>query len=361
MTLTVEVKTFIDLSNPSNEDLEALSQACQPATFGRGTADIMDEFYRKAGKLDSSRFASLFDLHESGIMDRVASLMVEDSKGIKAELYKLNMYGKGSFFKAHKDTPRGNDMIGSLVVVSRNTTSTLKERVAIEGPSIGYIAFYSDIEHEVTPVTSGHRITLTYNLYVEKPLSPLLEKSTTETDISSIYLPLKAADSSFLPEGGRLGWGLQYSYLHLHGPDRGSFDLQSILNALKGADSTLYRVCQALKLPATLYLLYDCYDDSQVLASSFPDLDNTDMEEPVAVRLVDRFGGLLIAKGEDFESSRRKFEEVKVTWVTTCTEFNRVETSYIAYGNQASSEFLYGDLCLIVDMPDFAHRVWIAA
>jgi hypothetical protein len=28
-------------------------------------------------------------------------------------------------------------------------------------PTIAFAAFYSDIEHEVTPVTSGHRITLT--------------------------------------------------------------------------------------------------------------------------------------------------------------------------------------------------------
>jgi hypothetical protein len=28
-------------------------------------------------------------------------------------------------------------------------------------PSIGYVAFFSDIEHEIAPVTSGHRVTLT--------------------------------------------------------------------------------------------------------------------------------------------------------------------------------------------------------
>src|SRR6202042_3226946 len=30
-------------------------------------------------------------------------------------------------------------------------------------PSIAYIAFYSDVEHEVLKVTSGHRATITYN------------------------------------------------------------------------------------------------------------------------------------------------------------------------------------------------------
>jgi hypothetical protein len=35
---------------------------------------------------------------------------------------------------------------------------------AKDQPSIGYVAFFGDIEHEVTPVTTDHRITLTYNL-----------------------------------------------------------------------------------------------------------------------------------------------------------------------------------------------------
>jgi hypothetical protein len=34
-------------------------------------------------------------------------------------------------------------------------------------PSIGYVAFFSDVEHEVALVTSGHRITSTYNLYFD--------------------------------------------------------------------------------------------------------------------------------------------------------------------------------------------------
>jgi hypothetical protein len=33
-------------------------------------------------------------------------------------------------------------------------------------PSIRWIAFYSDCKHEVLPVTAGHRVTLTYELWV---------------------------------------------------------------------------------------------------------------------------------------------------------------------------------------------------
>ena len=35
-------------------------------------------------------------------------------------------------------------------------------------PAIQWAAFYSDCEHEILEVTSGHRITLTYNLFISR-------------------------------------------------------------------------------------------------------------------------------------------------------------------------------------------------
>ena len=32
--------------------------------------------------------------------------------------------------------------------------------------TIGWVAFYSDCEHEVQQMQSGHRITLAYNFYI---------------------------------------------------------------------------------------------------------------------------------------------------------------------------------------------------
>lgn len=46
----------IDLSNATVEELEDLSQACDPATFGLNQNDVLDESYRKAWKLDSDYF-----------------------------------------------------------------------------------------------------------------------------------------------------------------------------------------------------------------------------------------------------------------------------------------------------------------
>ena len=42
---------------------------------------------------------------------------------------------------------------------------TICDWSAEKGEAIKWAAFYSDCEHEVLEVISGHRITLTYNLY----------------------------------------------------------------------------------------------------------------------------------------------------------------------------------------------------
>ncbi|KAJ7596078.1 hypothetical protein C8J56DRAFT_1116507 [Mycena floridula] len=287
---------FIDLSNASDASLEALSQACQPASFGRG-----DESYCKAGKLDSTQFSLPFDLQKSGIMEHVVAILLQE--------------GKGSFFKPHKDTPRGDDMIGSLVI-------------------------------DFSTVHEGGNLVLRHKEqeYIFDSI-----KESNEPEVSSIYLPLKAAlqelytDSSFLPDGGILGWGLQYSYPYLQSSEISN--LRSVLKVLKGGDSSLYRAS-----------LYECDDESQILASSFPDLDYTDKEELVAVRLVEHRGGLLIFMGGDFEYSEEEVEEVKVTWVTPCTKFNRAETVFAAFLSEGT-DYMYGDLCMILKIPSFSSRV----
>ncbi|KZT24045.1 hypothetical protein NEOLEDRAFT_1210256, partial [Neolentinus lepideus HHB14362 ss-1] len=105
----------------TDDDLKALAQTCTPATFGRHNEDVLDESYRKAGKLDTSDFSVNFvPLHSEDLARVLRESLLEGhdtSRSIKAELYKLNIYGPGAFFKAHKDTPRAENMFGSLVVV----------------------------------------------------------------------------------------------------------------------------------------------------------------------------------------------------------------------------------------------------
>jgi hypothetical protein len=47
-----------------------------------------------------------------------------------------------------------------------NATSKKDTAIAEYRPPILWAAFYNDCEHEVYEVASGHRVTLTYNLYI---------------------------------------------------------------------------------------------------------------------------------------------------------------------------------------------------
>jgi hypothetical protein len=79
---------------------------------------VLDSSYRKALKLDTTEFATSFDLGKTNLLRKVQRSLLDDidNRQIRAELYKLNVYREGGFFKAHKDTPRASNMIGSLVV-----------------------------------------------------------------------------------------------------------------------------------------------------------------------------------------------------------------------------------------------------
>jgi hypothetical protein len=81
-----------------------LSQACDPATFGIDKKDVLDESYRKAGKIDAAKFATKFNIERTGLVELIRSELLEGEgarKGINVELYKLNVYGELSTFHAH--------------------------------------------------------------------------------------------------------------------------------------------------------------------------------------------------------------------------------------------------------------------
>ena len=56
---------------------------------------MLDESYRKAGKLDDKHFAPKFDPERAGLMDAVSPFLLEGhpDMSVRVELYKLNVYG----------------------------------------------------------------------------------------------------------------------------------------------------------------------------------------------------------------------------------------------------------------------------
>ena len=86
----------MDLLTTSSEELAELERACDAATFGLNQQDVLDESYRKAGKMDVGAFMLGFIPERYGLIDAVHSALfpgTEESKDVRAELYKLNVYG----------------------------------------------------------------------------------------------------------------------------------------------------------------------------------------------------------------------------------------------------------------------------
>lgn len=81
-----------------DEGFQNLLKDCEPATFGLGQKDVLDETYRKDGKMDTTEFCTNFTPYEHGIIDAVVQALAQSrqiegqpSRGVKAELYKLNV------------------------------------------------------------------------------------------------------------------------------------------------------------------------------------------------------------------------------------------------------------------------------
>lgn len=89
---------FIEFGDASEAQLLELTAACQPATFGVDQKDVLDETYRKAVKMDNDKFAASLDIAASGILKAISPDLLDgqkagDEKALRAELYKLNVYG----------------------------------------------------------------------------------------------------------------------------------------------------------------------------------------------------------------------------------------------------------------------------
>ena len=88
----------------------------------------------------------------------------------------------------------------------------------IQTHCIAYVSFYSDVEHEVTAVTSGYRVTLTYNLFFSTGPTNLNNSAPTIPTPSTTEIAFERALSmllsgkTFMEQGGFPGFGLQHKY-----------------------------------------------------------------------------------------------------------------------------------------------------
>ena len=95
-THTFSLPRRLDFTKATDADVQHLSETCDVASFGVNHEDVVDETYRKAGKLDSEFFAVKFSLESSGLSQIIRDSLLEGSQAklpVRAEPYKINVYG----------------------------------------------------------------------------------------------------------------------------------------------------------------------------------------------------------------------------------------------------------------------------
>lgn len=226
-------------------------------------------------------------------------------------------------------------------------------------PSIAFITFFSDVEHEVTPVTSGHRVTLTYNLYfgdIEIDSGESQPGITTRTSLAPVMSSGKQLfrstfedllnNQEFLPHGGALGFGLRHEYLI-----KGS--LEHVYKLLKKSDAVILRTCTSLSPSATLPPLSDerAYSGGTTMLDYGPKFgDHVYYVEGQTRLLREQYGAIVV-------TSNSKYVDVEdeVIWAVP-TSHTKLDSKYVAHGNDPQIACAYGNVFLIVRVGKFGER-----
>ena len=254
---------------PNLECLTDLIEAGSPATFGRGEENVYDKNYRDAVSLEPSMFMTNFQPASSSILQKIHSLLLpkESVYTIHAEPHKLNIYTAGGHFKAHVDTPQSVSMFGSLVIClpsffhgGQLVTQHGGKKISFDWSAtsdyppckLKWAAFYSDVEHEILPVTEGHRVTMTFNLYSSVELTPATSKDPIVDYTSSpFYHELQSAirNPAFMKEGGILGFPCLHCYVAVKEKLN---HVENLSVLLKGSDNVVYSVAKVLSLTVSV-------------------------------------------------------------------------------------------------------------
>lgn len=156
------------------EQAVQLSRLGRPARYGRGEQTLTDATVRDTWEIPDDLVRIEWGDGFGTVLEAVRdALGLSPSHRLTADFHSMLVYEPGQFFIAHQDSEKDDAMIATLVVMLPSAYSGGAlvvhhggEATAYRGSksAISLVAFYPDCLHEVRPVTSGHRITLTFNL-----------------------------------------------------------------------------------------------------------------------------------------------------------------------------------------------------
>lgn len=181
-------------------DIALLSSWATTATFGNAkTGETLQDDHVRKGKdillkdhlapgTPEQQLLSLLNKNLAHYLKAfVQKNILPDAKYIQLDPYKINVYDTGDFFTAHKDSPIPSTMIGTLILIlpSADLKGGIMKfshggetmDVRVDEDDLTIVAFTSDVLHEVTPITEGTRVSISFKFSV----------GTTENDHSSVW------------------------------------------------------------------------------------------------------------------------------------------------------------------------------
>jgi len=404
----VEVAVPISLSGPGGKKLEVVEWTgfrrsnvakklrawCAPASFGEGAETRTDVRVREGRQLYARNGALAVEgLDEAlrGILSRIReSLCPHDPAPPVAELHSLNVYGRGGHFVTHKDTPREPSVFGTLVVclplsfsggrlvVEQESRATFKwenesyfltsrER---QERRIRWAAFFSDVDHRIETVTSGCRVTLTYELRRAPNAAPAAPDHPGEAEAAfSTALAEAIADPNFSSEGGTFGMPCLHLYA-LPTQERILPGAENLRDHLKGRDRLVAVALERAGLVARVvpYVFETCAGDSWRLRR-----DTSAREKQIFAQK--RLKGSSLERRLPIEFHADWSHSDDVTWLARPPWVSRYgepadgrpepaiellgQTEYSAtdyFGNEGSDVSFYAAAAILFDVPPSARR-----
>ncbi|KAJ7744541.1 hypothetical protein DFH07DRAFT_834750 [Mycena maculata] len=260
-------KTYIDFPNPtlrlgslgtiglplSSREAKHVIAQCIQAPFGKGERTLVDKTVRDTWEMDASQvhfdnpaWATFMNRVTQDVCSRLG-LAAQQSCTVRCEPYKLLLYETGSHFLPHQDTEKAKGMFATIVVVlpspfqggeahlSHCTLSTIIDSSSRSLSEVSVMAWYTDVVHEIKPITGGYRLAIAFNLIQTANSRPELPQTNEYlSQLRHVLLSWKQADAANVP--AKLIYLLQHKY-----------SLASLRgDCLKGADAYKIGLLQSL-------------------------------------------------------------------------------------------------------------------
>ncbi|KAF9525405.1 hypothetical protein CPB83DRAFT_909165 [Crepidotus variabilis] len=244
----------------SERDAETVISCATLAPFGKGERTVVDKDVRDTWEIEPAKITFANSEWETYINGHVCqeacrSLGVEyGNSPPRMEFYKLLLYEQGSHFLPHQDTQKARGMFATVIIilpsmytggevhVSHANSTKVLDFAPNSLLSTALLAWYTDVKHEVKPVTSGYRLALSYNLIhvappgVPKPTLPA--EDDTAARLRQVLTKWREGDFAVLPETPFLAYILDHEYSETN--------LKGGADSLKGADAYKVRLLREI-------------------------------------------------------------------------------------------------------------------